>query len=535
MPIPKPGKGEKREEFISRCMGTPAMVDEYDQEQRAAICYTAWKDKGKKAASNEMTPLVANIDLTQVRTRRYKGRQHYVAPVVMAVPGVMNELLYPADELAKFTSSWDGRPVTLFHPKNADGEFISANSEETPEEVHLGLLRNTVFDESLKSETWLDIEHTRETRPEVLEYYEGQKDKLEVSTGLWGDVVRVAGKHDGVDYKGIMTNIRPDHLALLPGGEGACSWKAGCGLRANEEKEMPTWDDALAKFYAMTLANESLTDTELRSSVQRAVDALDNQEVFHYVQEIIPDKKQIIYQQMKRDGSGRDDKLWRCSYNIDSKGNVTLSVDREEVRRKVSYVTTNETEETIMKKEEIIKALIADPRTKFEEGCNDFLSGLNEQQLERLIPAENVIIKPAEEPKTEEPKTNEDAPKQLTASEWLEANQDLPKEVRDTLVEAVASNAMQRAELIEVIAKDPRNLFTSEQLTVKPLSELKAIVALAKTTEEPKKEEVPTFFGMRVSTNAPKKEDDKKGPEPLITPNLVDVLQERFKTSRSGK
>jgi hypothetical protein len=188
-----------------------------------------------------------------------------------------------------------------------------------------------------------------------------------------------------------------------------------------------------------------------------------------------------------------------------------------------------------MKKEEIIKALIADPRTKFEEGCNDFLSGLNEQQLERLIPAENVIIKPAEEPKTEEPKTNEDAPKQLTASEWLEANQDLPKEVRDTLVEAVASNAMQRAELIEVIAKDPRNLFTAEQLTVKPLSELKAIVALAKTTEEPKKEEVPTFFGMRVSTNAPKKEDDKKGPEPLITPNLVDVLQERFKTSRSGK
>lgn len=536
MPIPKPGKGEKKDAFISRCMSAPAMVDEYEQEQRAAICYGSWRDKGKKNEANEMTPLVANLDLTQIKTRRYKGRQHYVAPVVMAVPGVMNELLYPADELAKYTASWDGRPVTLFHPKDADGEFISANSEETPEEIHLGLLRNTIFEESLKSETWLDIEHTRETRPEVLEYYEGKKDKLEVSTGLWGDVVRVAGKTpDGAEYKGIMTNIRPDHLALLPGGEGACSWKDGCGLRNNEESAMPTWDDSLAKFYASQLYNEAMTDTELRTSVQKAVDTLDNNDVFHYVVEVIPDKKQIIYQQMKRDGSGRDEKLWRCSYNIDRNGNVTLSPDREEVKRKVSYVTATKTEAS-MKKDEMIQALIADPRTKFEEGCKDFLNGLNEQQLDRLMPNDNVIIKPVEEPtKTEEPKSNESEAKQMTAAEWLEANQDLPKEVRDTLVEAVAANAMQKAELIETIAKDPRNTFTSEQLTAMKASELKAIVALAKTVEAPKKDEVPTFFGMRVSTNAPEKKDDNKGPEPLITPNLVDVFKQRLAESRSGK
>jgi len=49
MPIPKPKPGETQDEFISRCMGNPTMVDEYEQGQRAAICYSAWRRaKGEK-------------------------------------------------------------------------------------------------------------------------------------------------------------------------------------------------------------------------------------------------------------------------------------------------------------------------------------------------------------------------------------------------------------------------------------------------------------------------------------------------------
>ena len=49
MPIPKPKTGETQDEFISRCMGNPTMVDEYEQDQRAAICYSAWRRaKGEK-------------------------------------------------------------------------------------------------------------------------------------------------------------------------------------------------------------------------------------------------------------------------------------------------------------------------------------------------------------------------------------------------------------------------------------------------------------------------------------------------------
>lgn len=45
MPIPKPKDGESKDDFISRCMGNDTMVEEYpDQKQRAAICFSAWKE-----------------------------------------------------------------------------------------------------------------------------------------------------------------------------------------------------------------------------------------------------------------------------------------------------------------------------------------------------------------------------------------------------------------------------------------------------------------------------------------------------------
>ena len=47
MPIPKPKKGETKEKFISRCMGSSVMNTEFpNDKQRAGVCYTQWK-KGK--------------------------------------------------------------------------------------------------------------------------------------------------------------------------------------------------------------------------------------------------------------------------------------------------------------------------------------------------------------------------------------------------------------------------------------------------------------------------------------------------------
>jgi hypothetical protein len=51
MPIPKPNKSEEQNDFISRCMGNPTMVKDYEQKQRAAICYSQWKKRQKAEGS----------------------------------------------------------------------------------------------------------------------------------------------------------------------------------------------------------------------------------------------------------------------------------------------------------------------------------------------------------------------------------------------------------------------------------------------------------------------------------------------------
>lgn len=46
MPIPKPNMGESDKDYHSRCMGNTAM-QEYDSDQRNAICYQTYRDKDK--------------------------------------------------------------------------------------------------------------------------------------------------------------------------------------------------------------------------------------------------------------------------------------------------------------------------------------------------------------------------------------------------------------------------------------------------------------------------------------------------------
>lgn len=47
MPIPKPTGDENEEQFIGRCMSDETMVSEYENDQRFAVCQTAWTDNTK--------------------------------------------------------------------------------------------------------------------------------------------------------------------------------------------------------------------------------------------------------------------------------------------------------------------------------------------------------------------------------------------------------------------------------------------------------------------------------------------------------
>lgn len=54
MPLPKPNKNEKEQEFVSRCMRSETMNKEFpDQKQRAAVCYSQYKKRKQSAKGGE--------------------------------------------------------------------------------------------------------------------------------------------------------------------------------------------------------------------------------------------------------------------------------------------------------------------------------------------------------------------------------------------------------------------------------------------------------------------------------------------------
>jgi len=60
MPLIEPKKDESEEEFISRCMSNDVMNEEYpDQDMRAAVCYSQWKNRNKDKSSKDELDLSA--------------------------------------------------------------------------------------------------------------------------------------------------------------------------------------------------------------------------------------------------------------------------------------------------------------------------------------------------------------------------------------------------------------------------------------------------------------------------------------------
>ena len=172
-----------------------------------------------------------------IRRENYDGKPHMVVPVVMMVEGVHSgsegPVLHLAEELSHMVPAWNGIPVVIQHPQDDSGNFISANSPSVP---YVGRVFNARFEDGkLKAEAWIAVSTITQVSPVTLGYLTQQR-PLDVSVGVFTDTERTTGEwEDGAEYIGIARNYRPDHLALLPGEEGACNWADGCGIRTNKK------------------------------------------------------------------------------------------------------------------------------------------------------------------------------------------------------------------------------------------------------------------------------------------------------------
>jgi len=359
MPLPKPRKGEERDAFISRCMGDDLMNKEYpDNKQRAAVCYNQWRAKLKNQQYKVLT-----TNNYVIRTETHQGRKHLVVPVVMMVEGVHNgsagPLLHTQDELGKFPAAWNGIPVVIGHPEE-NGQLISANSPKVIDQSVIGRVYNSrMEDAKLKGEVWADVEKLKQTSPLAYAYIMQQK-PLDVSVGVFSDDETTSGEWDGKDYVAIARNYRPDHLALLPEGTGACSWLDGCGVRVNTEGLLEAVNLVKDKLYS-----------------------LDSNTNSYYLEEVYDDGI-FIY---KKSGNGKE-KYYRGTYQIKD-GEVQFGNDEEEVTKEVKYkkvITMQETKNNrggiVMNK---VKELLTTAPSIYTEDDNEWLEKLEEEQLDKLI------------------------------------------------------------------------------------------------------------------------------------------------------
>jgi len=183
---------------------------------------------------------VSQVTYTPVK-KYVRNKEYYIVPVVMMVEGVHNgsagAVYHSADELEKSVPAWEGMPLTLHHPSNENGNFVSAHSEEIMTNWSIGYVSDTEMKgNKLVAKAYVDIQKLTAMSFTTMENIRNGK-IMEVSVGVFTEDEEVAGEWNGENYIKIAKNHRPDHLALLPDEVGACSVNDGCGLRVNEEKK----------------------------------------------------------------------------------------------------------------------------------------------------------------------------------------------------------------------------------------------------------------------------------------------------------
>lgn len=158
-----------------------------------------------------------------------------IVPVVMMTEGVRKgssgSILHLAEHYMQNYYDWNGLPVTAYHP-SIDNQFVPVGDIDLDKWV-VGELHDVhVKEGKLKANAHIYKDKATAINPEIINYILENKE-LEVSIGAFTEDDGVQGVYKEVPYQSVTKTYNPDHLALLPGEKGACSWDDGCGIRVN--------------------------------------------------------------------------------------------------------------------------------------------------------------------------------------------------------------------------------------------------------------------------------------------------------------
>ena len=192
----------------------------------------------------DLITTTAVLTANAARRETLEGREMFVVPVVAIIPGVLNGRLIPEAEVSAFAQAWNGVPIPILHPTDGSGENVTANTVDVIEGKVVGRMFNVQFvDRKLKGELWIDVEKSKRLGGDALAALEALErgEKVEVSTAFFHRTRQQSGAFNGKNYTSVAYDIKPDHIALLPGQIGACSITDGCGAGLSANSSMMDW------------------------------------------------------------------------------------------------------------------------------------------------------------------------------------------------------------------------------------------------------------------------------------------------------
>ncbi len=258
---------------------------EYDTEEAAKKRLAeveAFKHMNNKLQVNVLTTINSASNISE---QVIDGDPHYVIKNVVPVVDdvVMNNGLYPGEEIRKSYHGLDGKPAPYNHPM-IDGKYVSASMTRAANQFGVGAWIENPSHDGSKALVDLKINKVKAERSEkgqeLIGRIEALKNSAEgaepihVSTGLLLNREAAEGTSKGKKYSWIARNMEWDHLAILPPGvPGAGTPEDGVGIFATNGEQI---ERITVNLEDSTVPDESANKINYKSLLHKAINYITN-------------------------------------------------------------------------------------------------------------------------------------------------------------------------------------------------------------------------------------------------------------------
>jgi hypothetical protein len=322
------------------------------------------------------------------------GATYTIRDVCGCVDGlVMNQALYPAEQLAGAAPSLNGKPAPAGHPKDAEGRVISATNGDALLTSYIGAVCKNARHEG--GRTLVDVvvnEAQARAHPDgqrLLERLDAaitgnNAEPIHVSTGLFAEMVTANGESGGKKYSRIATGIKYDHLAILLNESGAGTPDDGVGMWLNAAGEPEPIEVVTVNTEPEDKRSAGLVAWLKRLLIGNSADEMSFDAIQSGLSQKLPEGAWLreVFDRYAI-WTDRDSRLWQQDYTISSDGSLAFAGQAKEVRLVREYHPVTNHKETDSMKPQIVAALNAAGITT---------DGLDDAQL--LSAYNSLVIKP---------------------------------------------------------------------------------------------------------------------------------------------